>query len=472
MRIRIEKSGYARFFAGALFFSAALLLPGCGLFEELPEFSGTDAHGALRDLPDAKKDALPADDRECVVPEDCADLANMGATCSDFRCVYTCEEGFADVDRQTSTNGCECAVTIEVCDGLDNDCDGFADNLFKDGQIAVGGRHSCAADATGVLYCWGANEQGQLGFGSVDGQLEPVRAPISNQLRVAQLGVGENHSCVLSATDASLHCWGANAHGQLGDGSTDARPTPSSPIPFSGTPIHIIAGNAHTCVLDSTRHLHCWGDNRAGQLGVGSSEPTITAPMPAMADLSFLSAAAGDQHTCGLMRDGRIYCWGDNSQGQFGVGDFDAHSGRTQPTAMPVSPTFTALAVAGSYTCGLLAAGHVYCWGGGVGLPQPVTNPQGTPIDFTGATISLSANAQFCALNPQEGTLLCGSIDAPGISTRYDSYLFKTLAAGFAHTCAINQNGRAYCWGDNSAGQIGNGTPGGTVPAPLVAACR
>lgn len=453
-------------------FCAVSTLCGCGLYEEIPEYAGADGHGALRDSPDASGDAAPVSSRECTVSEDCASRENMGAQCRDFRCVYTCEPGFVDADRQASTNGCECAVTREVCDGLDNDCDGFVDNIFKDGQLAVGGRHSCAADATGVLYCWGANEHGQLGLGSTEGHTEPTRALISNQLRVTHLGVGENHSCVLGEDDASLHCWGANAHGQLGDGSTEARLSPSSPIAFSQTPIRIAAGSAHTCVLDSAQRLHCWGDNRTGQLGVGSSEDTITTPMPAMEDLSFESVAAGERHTCGLMRDGRIYCWGDNSQGQLGVGDFDAHLGRTQPTAMPETAKFSALAAAGSYTCGLLSAGRVYCWGGGIGLPHAVSDPQGTPIDFAGATISLGANAQFCALNTQEDTLLCGSIDSPGLSTHHDGYLFKTLAAGFGHTCALNEHGRVYCWGDNAAGQVGNGTPGGTVPSPLVAVCR
>src|SRR5690554_5718859 len=121
--------------AGVLAASGALL-PGCGLFGDIPEFGGTDSH--LEPISDAGADSQSAPDtltqRECTAPADCPALANMSATCAEHRCVYTCEQGFVDVDGSIATNGCECASSAEVCDGEDNDCDGFVDNLFGQGQ--------------------------------------------------------------------------------------------------------------------------------------------------------------------------------------------------------------------------------------------------------------------------------------------------------------------------------------------------
>lgn len=461
--------------AGVLAASGALL-PGCGLFGDIPEFGGTDSH--LEPISDAGADSQSAPDtltqRECTAPADCPALANMSATCAEHRCVYTCEQGFVDVDGSIATNGCECASSAEVCDGEDNDCDGFVDNLFGQGQIAVGGAHTCATDASGDVYCWGANDHGQLGVGSTQAHAQPTRLPAPAQLQVDQISAGESHTCALNTATASLWCWGANDYGQLGDATPEMHLSPVEVIRPAAPLLAaaVAAGGRHTCAIDTANQLYCWGDNRAGQLGGEVGVAFVDSPSLVFASMTFDAVAAGAQHTCGLSQDGLIYCWGDNARGQLGAGDFAVHSGALQPAGLPATGSFSAIAAGGSLTCALHSEGSVFCWGGDTSGAKQMKDGQGMPIDFSGASLSVGSSANFCALNAQDGTLRCGGINEGSPTNQHGSYGFSTIAAGSGHTCAINPHGRVYCWGDNSAGQIGSGIPGGRVPAPLVATCQ
>lgn len=463
MRVGFANRVHVLLVVGALAVGGSML-PGCGLFEEVPEFGGADAQSA----PDT------AAQHECSVSEDCSAPANMRASCAQNRCVYTCEEGFVDVDGSIAANGCECASSAEICDGTDNDCDGFIDNLFAQGQITVGGAHTCAIDTSGGVYCWGANEHGQLGVGSTQAHAQPAPLSTPASWQVDQISAGESHTCALNTATGSLWCWGANDSGQLGDATAEMRPSPVEVV-SPGEPLlaaAVATGGAHTCAIDTAHKLHCWGDNRAGQLAGEPGEAHVDTPGVVLASMSFDAVAAGAQHTCGLSQDGLIYCWGDNTSGQLGVGDLDARGGAHQPEGLPSTGTFRAIAAGGSLTCALHSQGHVYCWGGDASTAQPVEDEQGGPVDFSGASISVGSRANFCALNPQDGTLRCGAFDEELPEGTHANYRFEALAVGAAHACAINQHGRAYCWGNNSAGQIGSGIPGGQVPAPLVASCQ
>lgn len=466
-----------------LLLGCAAIVAGCGLFETLPQFSGSGDAITFNTPGDIGVDAGSDGDPDvdiapkldssngCGGPEDCRSISHTNIACTDRTCIYTCEPGFGSYDRDPAENGCQCAITKEVCDGQDNDCDGFADNLFSDGQIAVGGAHTCATDMTGQIYCWGANSHGQLGIGISDSRAQPTRLPVSADFWADQLSAGERHTCALGSTDASVWCWGANTSGQLGDTTTDDRIEPVR-VDLLEAALVVEAGKAHTCVLDAGYHLQCWGDNSAGQLGVSGEEMTVSAPTPIHADLSFKAVAAGSKHTCALTQNGQVYCWGDNVHGQLGVGDFDPHPDRTQPTELPTSGGFSAIAAGGASTCALHADGDVYCWGSETAIPQTLSDANATALDFSDNRISVGAGGRFCALNPGVGALSCGVFGEESVATHSQSYHFRAIAVGSAHNCGINQNGRAYCWGDNADGQIGNGTSGGSAPAPLAASCK
>jgi len=392
-------------------------------------------------------------------------------SCVDHICAYTCEGGFVDRDGEQTSNGCECEVSAEVCDGQDNNCDGLTDNAFGGAVIAVGGAHTCATDASGSVYCWGANNYGQLGIGGEAWRSTPT--PLTSYLspQIDQLGAGEIHTCALSSSSKSLWCWGSNAHGQLGDMSTEDRAEPVL-LALPAPPRRLAVGKSHSCALDTGGTLYCWGDNRAGQLGVSSGESSVTSPTKLASERIFHEVVAGSQHTCGLTVGGAVYCWGDNTRGQLGTGDSSTTTGDTAPGALPISNDFESIAAADDSTCGLHTSGAVYCWGAGESVPRPLMDGQEGFVDFMGAQIAVGANGQFCATTSGSNLLRCGEVGSVIDSIRSNADQLVALAGGFDHFCAIDVHGAVYCWGNNIAGQLGIGSLGGEGSEPALASCQ
>jgi len=222
--------------------------------------------------------------------------------------------------------------------------------------VPIAGRHAfvsvstgvfggCGLDADGAAWCWGANLFGELGIGSSDGTVvatEPVA--VAGGLRFTQLSVGAAYAC--GVTTAGLtECWGINEAGQLGDG-TDA--DQAAPAPVAGASfVAVFAGGKnnvidHTCGLDAAGAASCWGANHQGQLGaasdttcsIGQPLPCALAPVAVQGGLAFRTLALGNSHTCGMVADGHVYCWGLNTSGQLG-------DGTTTTSGTPVLAAFT-----------------------------------------------------------------------------------------------------------------------------------
>ncbi|HTA20998.1 MAG TPA: hypothetical protein VK989_17010, partial [Polyangia bacterium] len=198
--------------------------------------------------------------------------------------------------------------------------------------IAAGARHTCAV-AGGAVLCWGADDSGQLGDGGGPARAAPIMVPgVTTAIAVA---AGAAFSCAVLA-DGTAQCWGDNSTGQLGDGGpAAAKRAPTSVFALIG--IRTIAASAdgqHTCALRDDETLWCWGANASGQLGDG----TLTArPQPVQARMlgSVTAVAAGLSHTCATTRADGLYCWGANSAGQLGHEDPTAE---TLPVAVPLVP--------------------------------------------------------------------------------------------------------------------------------------
>jgi alpha-tubulin suppressor-like RCC1 family protein len=207
-----------------------------------------------------------------------------------------------------------------------------SDEQFQ--SVAPGWLHTCALTVAGVAMCWGDNNHGQLGLGVVDTSAHRVPVRVATELRFTELSSGANYTCGITVS-SDAYCWGQNATGQLGDGTTTTRDSPtlvSGGFKFahintgsgfaagtSATPPTPVQGAvAHTCALLANSSAYCWGWNGAGQLGDGTFVSKTT-PVAVSGGLRFDELGAGGSHTCG--RNGSlIFCWGGNIFGQLGNG--------------------------------------------------------------------------------------------------------------------------------------------------------
>ncbi|MCJ7627673.1 MAG: hypothetical protein MUO50_04710, partial [Longimicrobiales bacterium] len=182
---------------------------------------------------------------------------------------------------------------------------------FQD--LIAGWNHTCGIAPGGRAFCWGSNSAGQIGDGSQVDRLAPTRVDGSFQA----LAAGATHTCGISG--AEVLCWGDNAFGQLGDGTTEDRSSPVSVSGLPGTPMMLAAGAVHTCAVLTDRSAYCWGQNVHGQLGDGTTE-NRSSPTAVSGEREFVALFAGGGLTCGFGRNGSEYCWGLNQSGQLGDG--------------------------------------------------------------------------------------------------------------------------------------------------------
>ncbi|MBK7827006.1 hypothetical protein [Nannocystis sp.] len=183
-------------------------------------------------------------------------------------------------------------------------------------QIALGGFHGCAVMADQTVQCWGWNEFGQLGDGSV-GKQAVKRTPVvvPKLAGVKQLSIGENHSCALHDTGA-VSCWGSNEYGQLGRGSRRDSTAPVAVAGLQGV-VEISTGGYHSCARLTDGALRCWGSNGNSQLGDGSTHDR-DAPVAVAEVGTATQIVAGREHSCALRSDGAVWCWGRRPGLQFG----------------------------------------------------------------------------------------------------------------------------------------------------------
>ena len=221
--------------------------------------------------------------------------------------------------------------------------------------IALGGQHSCALTTGGSVKCWGLNNYGQLGDGTRSDKSTPV--DVTGLTNVSAIALGDFHSCALTTT-GGVKCWGWSGDGQLGDGSTTMSTSPVDVTGLTSGVTAIALGGKHSCALITGGSVKCWGDNASGQLGNGSTTDRTTAvdvhtSSSSSTAISGVSAIAlGDTHSCALTTTGGVKCWGRGDYGQLGNG-----LGTDQSTPVDVSvsgfsfgadttaPTFSAAAV-------------------------------------------------------------------------------------------------------------------------------
>ena len=226
-------------------------------------------------------------------------------------------------------------------------------------SLSAGGEHACGVTTAGIAYCWGDNEDGQLGDGTTTKREAPVR--VASDVRFRSVSAGKLHTCAL-ATDGRAYCWGNNAWGAIGNGATGAnQPRPvavAGSLRFS----MVSAGDLYTCGVSTTGAGYCWGHNEFNALGDGSTK-SATEPRPVAGGYRYRSIvaarSAGRAITCGITTDGTALCWGWESEG-LGRPDADDTS---RPGPVMGGLRFRTLGVGFSHVCGLTTSGAVYCWG-------------------------------------------------------------------------------------------------------------
>jgi alpha-tubulin suppressor-like RCC1 family protein len=326
-------------------------------------------------------------------------------------------------------------------------------------SLALGDRHGCALDRDGTVWCWGANDHGQVGDGTTTDRDRPE--PVLGLRGVTSLTAGAEHTCALVGT--RVWCWGRGGDGRLmRAGDADA----TRPIDTGVDALSVAAGSAHTCVRRATG-VACWGANDVGQLGADSAGTLVALPRPATGVYS------GGAFACAVLDDGAAWCWGSNEVGQLGRG---TRSAREAPGPVTGVSEVRRINAGARHACATTASA-VWCWGDrgvgqlgdGVGAPAPT--PTRSAVWLPGEnlacgdafTCAQSAVEVRCAGLNDRGQLGDGTTTSqptPVTALGFPRTVVLLVALGARHTCAETSDLVTWCWGDGTAGQLGNGSRG------------
>ncbi|TNF27019.1 MAG: hypothetical protein EP329_20220 [Deltaproteobacteria bacterium] len=323
---------------------------------------------------------------------------------------------------------------------------------------------ACGLDTGGALTCWGANDKGQLGTGVTTLPFGSLPAAVvGGPASWTALAIGGSHACGLGTGD-TLWCWGANDQYQLGDGTTT---TATTPIQVAGSWVAAASGGKHVCARKADASLWCWGDNNSGQVG-NATTTDVTTPTQIAAGTTWGAFDLNASHTCAIRSDATLWCWGYNWDGMLGDGTTTA---RSVPTREATSATdWTAVATGGWNTCGLRGTGTLWCWGdntyGTLGLGSGTSwalSPTrvGTQADWS----DVSCGGQACC-GVRSGELWCwgrnmfgevgdGSGAVVYTPTRIGSASdWLWVRAGTGTACGRQAGSGVSCWGADSLGTV------------------
>ena len=283
--------------------------------------------------------------------------------------------------------------------------------------ISAGSVHTCAILDDGSVSCWGSNYHGQLGDGTTTDRSTPTHTSSLGTDRTAvAITAGEFHTCAI-LDDGSVSCWGSNYYGQLGDGTTTDRSTPTqtSSLGTDRTAVAITGGDYHTCAILDDGSVSCWGYNGYGNLGDGTTTarntPTQTSSLGT--DRTAVAITAEGPYTCAILDDGSVSCWGYNAFGQLGDGTTTNRNTPTQTSSLGSGRTAVSITVGYRHTCAILDDGSVSCWGynGYGGLGDGTATDRNTPTQ----TSSLGTDRTAVAITAGHGHT-CAFLDDGSVS--------------------------------------------------------
>lgn len=382
------------------------------------------------------------------------------------------------------------AATITATAGGES---GSATLTVEGGVVVVvaastGGGHACALNADGRAFCWGRNEQGQLGDGTLSNRTTPT--PVSGGHTFIAIDADVFHTCAITELGQAF-CWGLNQFGEVGDGTQIRRSTPVAVL-GGHTFASISTGGQNTCAITPANKAYCWGQGFFGANGTGT-QVTASTPQPVTGNHLFASVSAGSQYACGVTTAGQGFCWGNGGSGKLGNG---LPGNRLAPVAIAFTPTFASISTGAAHTCAVTTDGNGYCWGAGNfgRLGNGSTNTHSTPQPVSGNLVFASISAGgahtcgvsvagqgYCWGGPVDGSLGTGSPFSqltPALVV--GGHTWRSITAGmgasagsgssFESSCGVTVNDLTYCWGSNFWGQIGDGTTTPRGSPRLVAA--
>lgn len=281
-------------------------------------------------------------------------------------------------------------------------------------SLTAGYGHTCGLTANGTAYCWGDNASGALGS-TTSALTSGTPVAVAGGLRFAMLSAGYAHTCGVTTAGAA-YCWGADESGELGNGAYGQ--SSATPVLVTGglTFASVSAGGVFTCGVTTAGAGYCWGSNAYGVLGNGTTDDSAT-PVAVAGGLTLASISAGVYHACAVTTNGAAYCWGDAANGQLGTGLTSMNA--ATPMAVAGGQTFTAVTTGELSSCATTVSGAAYCWGSGSfgSLGTGASTESAVPQPVSGGTVftSLSAGISFhvCGLTTG-GTAACWGYDDSG----------------------------------------------------------
>ena len=376
-----------------------------------------------------------------------------------------------------------------VADAQGNQATGQATITVKALQSLSAKQDStCVVSSAGLVKCWGGNDFGQLGDGTTQA-FKNTPVTVTNLSGAKQVAMGYNHACAITQTGV-VSCWGDNNNGQLGDGTQTQRLQATPVLGLAAKATQLALTYQSSCALLETGNIQCWGSNSQGELGVGKQITPIRSLSPQTLTLgSNLKAkriVAGKNHLCAISQNDSLFCWGANEVGQLGSSSSAAVV--YQATQVSLAGSVQTVAAGFGHSCAA-TTNTVSCWGdnsfaqlgNNVSSTTPVTSPV-TVLGLTKTIDSLTLGKDHsCAVTTDDKTYCWGSRQAGQTAQTVDAVLLdkepkevstltgkRALSAGDFHTCSIEDNSVVKCWGKNDLGQLADGSNAQQSASPVL----